>query len=56
MGMLTFLPFLFVLIYLAILFGILFLIYTWVTKFIFLKKEHNDLLREIIKRMDNKQV
>ena len=41
-------------IYLAILGTIFYLIYNWVNKFISLRKEQNDLLREIIKRMDNK--
>lgn len=52
MGMLTFLPLLFVMFYLAILAGLFYLVYTWVNKFIALKQEHNDLLREIIKKMD----
>ena len=39
-------------VYLAIFAGVLYLIYTWVTKFIRLKQEHNDLLREIVKKMD----
>ena len=38
--------------YLAIFFVILYLIYTWVNKFIALRQEQNNLLREIIKRMD----
>lgn len=54
MGMLTFLPFLIILVYLAVLAGIIYLIYTWVNKFIALRQEQNDLLREIIKKMDNK--
>ena len=41
-------------VYLTIIFGILYLIYTWVNRFILLKQEHNDLLREIIKKMENK--
>ncbi len=53
MGLFTFLPFFFVLFYLAILGGIFYLVYTWVNKFIELKQEHNNLLREIIKKMDN---
>jgi len=53
MGMFALLPVLFIFVfYLAIFFVILYLIYTWVNKFIALKQEHNDLLREIIKRMD----
>ena len=38
-------------VYLAILSGIFYLIYTWVRKFII----QNDLLREIIKKMDHKE-
>jgi hypothetical protein len=30
------------------------LIYTWVNKFIVLRQEQNNLLREIIKKMDHK--
>ncbi|MCL4481829.1 MAG: hypothetical protein M1445_04275 [Bacteroidetes bacterium] len=54
MNGLFFLPFLFFFFYLAILIGILYLIYTWVNKFISLKQEQNDLLREIIKKMETK--
>ncbi len=54
----SFLPFLPVVIsamvYLAIIFGILYLIYKWVNKFIALKQEQNDLLREIINKMESK--
>ncbi len=54
MGNLIFLPMFIGIIYLTVIFGILYLIYTWVNKFILLKQEHNDLLREIIKKMENK--
>jgi archaellum component FlaF (FlaF/FlaG flagellin family) len=54
MGFFPFIPFLIMIIYLAILFGILYLIYTWVNKFIILKQEHNELLKEIIQKLDNK--
>ena len=47
-------PVLIFLFYLAVIFLVFYLIYTWVNKIISLKKEHNDLLREIIKKMDNK--
>jgi predicted permease len=47
-------PIFIIIIYLVIIFGIFFLIYKWVSKFISLKQEHNDFLREIIKKMDNK--
>ena len=54
MGNLIFLPVLIGIIYLTVIFGILYLIYTWVHTFILLKQEQNDLLREIIKKMENK--
>jgi len=54
MGNLIFLPMLVGIIYLMVILGILYLIYTWVNKFILLKQEHNDLLREIIKKMESK--
>ena len=54
MGSLIFLPMLIGIIYLTVIFGVLYLIYTWVNKFILLKQEHNDLLRDIIKKMENK--
>ena len=52
MGIFSFFPFVIILIYLAIVFGIMYMIYTWVNKNIALKQEHNDLLREIIKKME----
>ncbi len=54
MGSLIFLPMIVGFIYLMVLLGILYLIYTWVNKFILLKQEHNNLLREIIKKMESK--
>ena len=54
MGGLILLPMLIGIIYLTVIIGILYLIYTWVNKFILLKQEHNDLLREIIKKMESK--
>ncbi|MBC8003872.1 MAG: hypothetical protein H7X84_00245 [Verrucomicrobia bacterium] len=48
------LPLLILPVYLGILVAIFYLIYTWVNKFIALRQEQNDLLREIIKRMDTK--
>lgn len=53
MSILTFLPILVVIFYLAILLGILYLIYKWVNKFISLRQEQNDLLREIINKIGN---
>ena len=52
--MYSFYAILVVVFYLAIFVGVLYLIYTWVNKFITLKKEHNDLLREIIQKMGEK--
>ncbi len=54
MGIIPFFPFLIVLVYFAILFGIFYLIYKWVNKFIALRQEQNDLLREIINKMGNR--
>lgn len=51
MGISGFLLVLFNLILIGIVF---FLVFTWVTKIIRLKQEQNDLLREIIKRLENK--
>ena len=51
MNIMSYFPFLIIIVYLVIVFGILYLIYKWVNKFISLKQEHNDLLREIIKKM-----
>ena len=50
----AFLQFIIFLFYLTILGVVSFLIYTWVNKFISLKQEQNDLLKEIIKKLDNK--
>ncbi|SFB88695.1 hypothetical protein SAMN04489722_101181 [Algibacter lectus] len=47
-------PFLFFIVYLAVIFGILYLIYKWVTTFINLKREQNDILREISNKMGSK--
>ena len=49
-----FLPSILFFFYLAIFFGVIYLINKWVNKFISLKQEFNDLLKEIIKKMDNK--
>lgn len=54
MALFALLPFIIILVYIAILAGILYLIYTWVNKFIVLRQEQNDLLREIIKKMDQR--
>lgn len=41
--------------YLVIVGVILFLIYTWVQKFIRLKEEQNNILRDIAKKLENNQ-
>jgi len=48
------LPFLMILVYIVILGGILFLINHWVSKFIEVRKEQNNLLEKIIDKMDVK--
>jgi len=53
MSIFSFVPFLIIIFYLAIIVGILYMIYRWVNKFISLRQEQNDLLREIINKMDN---
>ena len=50
----AFLQFIIFLFYLTIIAVVFFLIYTWENKFISLKQEQNDLLKEIIKKLDNK--
>jgi len=40
--------------YLALISCLFYFIYTWVNKFISLKQEHNDLLREVLKKMENR--
>lgn len=52
--MIPFFPFMIVIVYLTIIIGACYFIYTWVNKFISLKQEQNDLLREIIRKMENK--
>lgn len=55
MNAFTFFPIVIVLFYLAFIVGILYLIYTWVNKFISLRQEQNEILKEIVRKMDNKQ-
>ena len=47
-------PLLIIIIYLGIIVGVFYLIYKLVIKIISLKQEKNDLLREILKKMDTK--
>jgi ABC-type bacteriocin/lantibiotic exporter with double-glycine peptidase domain len=54
MSLLTLIPILLIVIYVSIVVSILYLIYTWVNKFIELKQEQNNLLKEIIEKMDLK--
>lgn len=54
MSIFSLFPILILIVYLAIIFGILYLIYTWVNKFLALRQEQNELLREIINKMGNK--
>lgn len=51
----SFLPALIVVfIWLGLIFGLLYLIYRWVTTIIALKKEHNELLKEISQKLDTR--
>lgn len=52
--MIAFFPFLIVIFYLAIIFGILYLINSWVNKLFRLKQEQNDLLKEVVNKMGNR--
>ena len=54
MGIFSIFPILIVAFYFTILIAVFYLVYTWVNKFISLKEEQNDLLREIIERIDKK--
>lgn len=47
-------PFMVLIIYLTIIIVAFYFVYTWVNKIISLKQEHNHLLREILKQMENK--
>jgi hypothetical protein len=56
MNLTSFLPmFLIVVFWLAILFAIFYLINKWVNAIISLRRQQNDLLREIIKKLDFKE-
>jgi len=55
MAVLPYLSLLFPILYIIVVLGFLFLIYKWVTKFIALKQEQNDLLREYLNKMDSKE-
>jgi uncharacterized integral membrane protein len=55
MNVFTLFPIVIIFFYLAFIIGILYLIYTWVNKFISLRQEQNELLKEIVRKMENKQ-
>ncbi len=55
MNAFTLFPIVIIFFYLAFIIGILYLIYTWVNKFISLRQEQNELLKEIVRKMENKQ-
>jgi len=46
-------PFLIMAIYVGLIVAVVYFIFKWVNTFIALKEEHNDLLREIINKMDH---
>ena len=43
-------------VYLAIIAAAIFFIFTWVNRYFTLKREQNDLLREIIQKMDKRTI
>ncbi len=52
MDFLSLFPILIVLLYFLIIGSVLYLIYKWVSRFIHLREQQNELLREIIRKMD----
>ncbi|SHJ69359.1 hypothetical protein SAMN04487911_1313 [Arenibacter nanhaiticus] len=50
----SFFPYLSIILYLGLIFGSIYMVFKWVNKFISLKQEQNDLLRDIVKKMDAK--
>jgi archaellum component FlaF (FlaF/FlaG flagellin family) len=54
MGFFALVPVLIILINLVLIIGVLYLVFNWANKIISLKQENNELLREIINKMDNK--
>lgn len=55
MNIMPFFPMLIVVFWLVIIFAVLYLINKWVNAIISLRQQQNDLLREIIKKMDPKE-
>jgi hypothetical protein len=51
----SFLDLLPIIIYFGFIITLAYLIFKWATKSMSLKKENNELLREIIRRLDNKK-
>jgi hypothetical protein len=49
-----FMPFPFLIVHLLIIIAVIYLINKWVNKFISLKHEQNEILREILKKFENK--
>lgn len=45
---------LFSLAYIGLIIAILIFVYKWMKKVLALKQEHNDLLRELVKKLDNR--
>ncbi len=54
MTVFSYLPFFIYIIYIVLVLGFILLIYKWGTKFISIKQEQNDLLREYLNKMDSK--
>ena len=43
-------------VYVAVFIVIFYLVYTWVTRFLRIKQEQNDILRELVKKLDPKNI
>lgn len=43
-------------VYIAVFITIFYLVFTWVTRFLKIKQEQNDILREFVQKMENKNI
>jgi len=43
-------------VYIAVFIIVFYLVYTWVTRFLRIKQEQNDILRELVKKMEDKDI
>ena len=52
MNAFSLIPSLVIIVYLAIVIGVFILVYNWVNKFISLKQEQNEILRDIARKLE----